>query len=43
LQHMLIFAAMVILIVRFFHQGLWGLVKRVWEGPKKRPVPAEPG
>jgi branched-chain amino acid transport system permease protein len=43
LQHMLIFAAMVILIVRFFHQGLWGVVKRLWEGPKKRPASAETG
>jgi branched-chain amino acid transport system permease protein len=41
LQHMLIFAAMVILIVRFFHEGLWGLIKRLWDGPRKRPAPAE--
>jgi branched-chain amino acid transport system permease protein len=28
LQHMLFFAAMVIVVVRFFRQGLWGLVER---------------
>ncbi len=31
LRHMLVFAAMVILFVRFFRQGLWGLVKNAWD------------
>jgi branched-chain amino acid transport system permease protein len=31
LQHMLFFAAMVILIVRFFRQGLWGLLRAAWD------------
>lgn len=31
LRHMLVFAAMVIIIVRFFREGLWGLLRRGWE------------
>ena len=38
-QHMLVFAALVILFGRFFRDGLWGLALRWWE----RPYPQPPG
>jgi branched-chain amino acid transport system permease protein len=46
-NHMLLFAFMVIVVVRFFREGLWGLVMlalgRRLAGPRRRARPAQAG
>lgn len=39
-RHLLVFSAMVILVGRFFREGLMGLVTRLWPGPRLVPRPA---